>query len=141
MNKLDVIAPEVESPLYKARPHDSGPKHVAGKAEYIDDIVEPVGTVHAYLGLSERAHAKVLDIDLDAVRQAPGVIGVLTAADIAGVNDVSPSHQHDEPVFAPGVVQFYGQPMFAVVAETRDTARRAARLAKITYEDLPAALN
>jgi xanthine dehydrogenase large subunit len=141
LNKLDVTTPVVESPLHKARPHDSGPKHVAGTAEYIDDMAEPVGTLHAYLGLSERAHAKIVDIDLDPVREAPGVVGVLTAADIPGENDVSPSHQHDEPVFAPGVVQFWGQPMFAVIAETRELARRAARRVKITYEDLPAALD
>jgi xanthine dehydrogenase large subunit len=141
MNKLDAIRPATtQSPLHRPTPHDSGPKHVAGKAEYIDDIVEPVGTVHAYLGLAERAHAKIIEMDLDAVRSAPGVIGVLTATDLA-VNDVSPSHQHDEPVFAPGVVQFYGQPMFAVIAETRDLARRATKLAKITYEDLPAVLS
>jgi xanthine dehydrogenase large subunit len=141
MNKLDVATPIAESPLHKARPHDSGPKHVSGKAEYIDDITEPVGTLHAYLGLAERAHAKILDMDLEAVRSAPGVVDVLTADDIPGVNDVSPSHQHDEPVFAPGYVQFFGQPMFAVIAETRDAARRAARLARVVYEDLPAALD
>ena len=140
MNKLDVTVPVGESPLHQSKAHDSGPKHVAGRAEYIDDIVEPVGTLHAYLGLSERAHAKILDMDLDAVRKAPGVVGVLTAADLV-VNDVSPSHQHDEPVFAPGVVQFWGQPMFAVIAETREAARRATKLAKIIYEDLPAALD
>ena len=141
MNKLDVAAPIADSPLHKARPHDSGPKHVSGTAEYIDDIVEPVGTLHAYLGLSERAHARIVDIDFDAVKQAPGVVGVLTADDIPGVNDVSSSHQDDEPVFAPGEVQFWGQPIFAVIAETRDQARRAAKLVRIAYEDLPAALD
>jgi xanthine dehydrogenase large subunit len=140
MNKLDIVVP-VESPLHQSRPHDSGPKHVSGKAEYIDDMVEPVGTLHAYLGLTERAHAKILDMDLEAVRQAPGVIGVLTERDIPGVNDVSPSHQHDEPVFAAGLSQFYGQPLFAVIGDTRDAARRAAKLVKVIYEDLPAALD
>ncbi|HTJ59529.1 MAG TPA: molybdopterin cofactor-binding domain-containing protein, partial [Devosiaceae bacterium] len=140
MNKQSPIVP-VESPLHTSRPHDSGPKHVAGKAEYIDDMVEPVGTLHAYLGLSERAHAKILELDLDAVRKAPGVVGVLTGADIPGVNDVSPSHQHDEPVFAPGLAQFYGQPMFAVIAESRDAARRATKLARVSYEDMPSALD
>src|SRR5690606_27430718 len=53
-----------------------------------------------------------------------------------GENDVSPSHKHDEPIFAVGKVQFWGQPVFAVVAETRDAARRAAQLAKIDYADL-----
>ncbi|HTM79066.1 MAG TPA: xanthine dehydrogenase molybdopterin binding subunit, partial [Devosia sp.] len=44
-------------------------------------------------------------------------------------------------IFAPGLVQFWGQPLFAVVAETRDQARRAAHLAKVEYRDLPALLN
>lgn len=127
--------------MHESRPHDSGPKHVSGRAEYIDDMVEPEGLVHAYLGLSERAHATITGMDLSAVRAAPGVICVLTAEDIPGENDVSPSHRHDEPIFAPGLVQFHGQPMFAVVGETREAARRAARLAKISYDDLPAALN
>ncbi len=116
--------------------HDSGPKHVAGTAEYIDDIIEPVGTMHAYLGLSTKAHAEIVSADFSAVQSAPGVIGVLTAEDIPGENDVSPSHKHDEPIFAVGKVQFWGQPVFAVIAETRDQARRAAQLAKIEYADL-----
>ncbi|WP_424992515.1 xanthine dehydrogenase molybdopterin binding subunit [Oceaniradius stylonematis] len=121
--------------------HDSAIKHVTGRAEYCDDIVEPVGTLHAYLGLSTRAHAKIIDLDLSAVRAAPGVVGVLTADDVPGVNDVSPTGRDDEPVFAEGKVEFWGQPVFAVVAESRDAARRAARLAEIAYEDLPHVLD
>ncbi|HVW93562.1 MAG TPA: xanthine dehydrogenase molybdopterin binding subunit [Devosia sp.] len=143
MNKQSPFAPAepLASPLHAPRPHDSGPKHVSGKAEYIDDIVEPAGTLHAYLGLSERAHARILELDLSAVRSAPGVVAVLTDADVPGVNDVSSAHMDDEPIFAPGVVQFYGQPMFAVIAETREAARRAAKLARVQYADLPAALD
>ncbi|MCR9120664.1 MAG: xanthine dehydrogenase molybdopterin binding subunit [Phyllobacteriaceae bacterium] len=121
--------------------HDSAIKHVTGRAEYCDDIVEPVGTLHAYLGLSTRAHARITGLDLTAVRAAPGVVGVLTADDIPGVNDVSPTGRHDEPVFAEGKVEFWGQPIFAVIAESRDAARRAAKLADITYEDLPHVLD
>ncbi|WP_371223185.1 xanthine dehydrogenase molybdopterin binding subunit [Roseovarius sp. 2305UL8-3] len=117
--------------------HDSAIKHVTGRAEYCDDIAEPAGTLHAYLGLSTRAHALIREIDLSAVRAAPGVIGVLRPEDIPGVNDVSPTGLHDEPIFAEEKVEFWGQPIFAVVAETRDAARRAAKLARITYEDLP----
>jgi xanthine dehydrogenase large subunit len=101
-----------------------------------DDISEPVGTLHAYLGLSDRAHAEILSMDLDAVRAAPGVVDVLTAADIPH-NDVSPVGKHDDPVLAEGKVEFHGQPMFAVIAETRDAARRAATLARVEYRDLP----
>ncbi len=121
--------------------HDSAVKHVTGRAEYCDDIAEPAGTLHAYLGLSTRAHAAIRGLDLDAVRTAPGVVGVLTADDIPGVNDVSPTGRDDEPIFATGKVEFWGQPIFAVVAETRDAARRAALLARVDYEDLPHALD
>ena len=55
--------------------HDSAIKHVTGRAEYCDDIAEPAGTLHAYLGLSERAHARIVAVDLDPVRSAPGVVG------------------------------------------------------------------
>ncbi len=121
--------------------HDSAIKHVTGRAEYADDIPEPVGTLHAYLGLSERAHARVRGIDLSAVRAAPGVVDVLTAKDIPGENDVSPTGLNDEPIFAVDKVEFWGQPMFAVIAETRDAARRAAKLVKVDYEDLPHVLD
>ncbi|GLT10994.1 xanthine dehydrogenase molybdopterin binding subunit [Sulfitobacter porphyrae] len=121
--------------------HESAIKHVTGRADYCDDIPEPVGTLHAYLGLSTRAHAVIRALDLTAVRAAPGVIGVLTAEDIPGVNDVSPTGRHDEPIFATEKVEFWRQPMFAVIADTRDAARRAARLARVDYEDLPHVLD
>lgn len=122
--------------LHTSAPHDSAAKQVAGRAEYVDDLIEPEGTLHAYLGLSTRPHAELASIDLDAVRKAPGVIGVLTADDIPGENDVSSVHKHDEPVFATTSVKYWGQPIFAVIAETRDMARRAAKLVKIEYRDL-----
>ncbi|SFZ83175.1 xanthine dehydrogenase, molybdenum binding subunit apoprotein [Devosia enhydra] len=138
MNKHSTIPAPV---MHQDLRHDSGHKHVSGRAEYIDDMVEPVGTLHAYLALSDRAHAEIVAIDFEAVRTAPGVFGILTADDIPGENDVSPSHKHDEPIFAVGKVHFWGQPIFAVIGETREAARRAARLARITWRDLPAALD
>ncbi|MEO9298200.1 xanthine dehydrogenase molybdopterin binding subunit [Devosia alba] len=139
MNKLE---PAITlASLHKDVRHDSGPKHVTGTAEYIDDMIEPAGTMHAYLGLSTNAHAEIINIDFSATKAAPGVIGVLTGDDIPGENDVSPSHKHDEPIFASGKVQFWGQPLFAVIAETRDQARRAAHLVKVTYKDLPVSLD
>ncbi len=121
--------------------HDSATKHVTGAAEYTDDVLEPIGTLHAYLGLSDVAHADIVSIDLSAVLAAPGVVGVLGADDIPGSNDVSPTGLHDEPIFATDKVEFWGQPVFAVVAETRDAARRAAKLAKIGYKKLPHAIS
>src|SRR3546814_20227926 len=75
-------------------------KYVAGAAAYADGLPEPQGLLHLCLGLSSVAHAGVRRLDLDAVGAAPGVALVLTAADIPGVNDISPTHRHDEPILA-----------------------------------------
>ena len=128
---------QIKGGVHSSEQHDSAQKHVTGTAEYIDDIIEPRGTLHAYLGLSEIAHGKIENLDLSAVESASGVVGILTIADIPGENDVSPTGLHDEPIFAEGKVEFWGQPLFAVIAESRDAARRAAKLAKVTYEELP----
>lgn len=122
-------------PLGAARSHDSAAKHVAGEAVYIDDIAAPEGLAHACLGLSSIAHGRLVALDLAPVRAAPGVLTVLTAADIPGANDISSTHRHDEPVFATETILHHGQPLFAVVAETREQARRAAALAKAAYEE------
>ena len=122
-----------------AHPHESAHLHVAGEALYVDDIPEIAGTLHAALGLSEKAHAGSVRSTSPPVRAAPGVVAVLTAADIPGENDCGPI-VHDDPILADGLVQYVGQPMFVVVADTYDAARRAARLAKVDYDVLPAVL-
>ena len=115
----------------KAIAHDSGVLHVAGTATYIDDLREPEGTVHVVPGYArDAAKGKIIKVDLDEVRSAPGVVAVLTAKDIPGINDCSPA-LGDDPIFAETEIAFHGQVIFAVVAETRDAARRAALLAKI----------
>ena len=131
-------ATQISGGVATDRRHDSAHKHVTGEAVYIDDMPEPAGTLHGCLGLSTVAHGAIIAMDLAAVRAAPGVVDVLTAGDIPGINDISPSGRHDEPVLAEGKVQFFGQPVFAVIAETREQARRACKLAKIDYDELPA---
>jgi xanthine dehydrogenase large subunit len=117
--------------------HDSAHLHVSGEAAYVDDLVEARGTLYAAFGLSQRAHARIKSLDLAAVRAAPGVVAVITAADIPGANDVGPI-LHDDPILAADEVQYFGQPIFAVAAATVDAARRAVRLAAVEYEELPA---
>ena len=135
MNSIQPIS-RIRGGVHEKQPHESGHKHVSGSAEYIDDMPEPSDTLHAYLGLSQRAHAEILSIDFEAVRACAGVIGVLTVEDIPGHNDVSPAGKHDDPVFAIGKVEFHGQPIFAVIAETRQIARQAATKVKIEYREL-----
>ena len=122
-----------------ARPHESAELHVLGQAAYTDDIPELQGTLHAALGLSAKAHARILSIDLAPVRAMPGVVDVYTVDDIPGTNDCGPII-HDDPILADGVVQYVGQPIFIVVADTHTNARRAARKAVVAYEELPAIL-
>src|SRR5262249_17221343 len=73
-----------------ALPQDTAHLHVAGEADYIDDIAEPRGCLHTAVGKSTVAHGRILSLDLDPVRAAPGVVAVLQAADIPGINDVGP---------------------------------------------------
>ena len=129
--------PRTDGAARQDQNHDSAIKHVTGRAEYTDDITEPAGCLHAYIGTAGVAHGTITALDLDAVRAAPGVVAVLTAQDIPGRNDISPNGLNDEPVFSTGLVQFHGQPVFAVVATTRDLARRACRLAKFEYAPRP----
>ncbi|MBX2806950.1 MAG: xanthine dehydrogenase molybdopterin binding subunit [Hyphomicrobiales bacterium] len=121
------------------RRHDSGPKHVSGEAIYVDDMPEPPGLLHIQIGYARKAHAKIAAMDLSRVRNAPGVAAVLTAGDIPGANDVSPV-AGDDPLFAEGLIEYWGQSLFAVAAETREQARRAAALAEISYDERPAIL-
>ena len=136
-----MTGPALREHMHRARRHDSAARHVTGRATYADDIVEPAGALHACLGLSTAAHAGILEMDLSAVRNAPGVVGVLTAADVPGDNDISPVGAGDDPIFADGAVSFHGQPMFAVVAATRAEARKAALLARVAYDERPAVID
>src|SRR3954469_10665327 len=113
----------------RAMRHDSSAKHVAGTATFVDDMREPEGLLHIAVGGAPVTAGQLLSMNLDAVRAAPGVVAVLTAADIPGKNDVGPV-LHDDPVFIDGRIEFHGQVAFAVVAKTRGEARRAAELAK-----------
>ncbi len=119
--------------VHRALPHDSGAKHVQGVAEYVDDIAEPAGTLHVAVGGAPVARGTIRRIDLSDVRNAPGVVVVITAADIPGKNDISPARA-DEPVFAETRVEFHSQPVFAVVAASRDAARRAVLRGRIEVD-------
>ncbi len=117
-------------------PHDSARAHAAGTALYVDDVPLAANALHGAFGLSTHAHARILGMDLAAVRAAPGVAAVFTAADIPGRNDVSP-FAGDDRLFAEGETIYHGQALFLVVAESHRAARAAARLALMEYQPLP----
>ena len=121
-------------------PHDSAHLHVTGKALYCDDIPLPANALHGAFGLSSIAHGRIRECDLSAVMSAPGVVAVALPADIPGENNYGGA-VHDDPIFAAELVQYAGQPLFAVAADGYASARKAARLARISYDELPALLD
>ena len=123
-----------ENLINEIRPHESGEKHVSGKAFYIDDISEPAGTLFGAIGWSKKAHAIIQKMNLNEVIKSEGVIEVVTSQDIVGRNDVGPVYDGD-PIF-PKKVEYYGQPLFAVAARTTELARKAVLKAKISYKSL-----
>ncbi len=120
--------------IEQVRPHESGSKHVSGYANYIDDIVEPKGTLHGAIGYSKKAHALISKINLDEVWKSEGVITVVTERDIPGRNDVGPVYDGD-PIFSKKA-EYFGQPLFAVAATSTELARKAVLKAKINYKIL-----
>ena len=120
--------------ISEERPHESGIKHVSGRAYYTDDIPEPLDTLYGAIGWSKKAHAIIKKINLDEVVKSAGVIAVVTGKDIVGRNDVGPVYDGD-PIF-PKKAEYYGQPLFAVAAKTTELARKAVLKAKISYKTL-----
>jgi xanthine dehydrogenase large subunit len=116
-------------------PHDSALAHATGAARFADDIAEPPGLLHAALVLSPVARGV-----LHGIEAPPGVL-LLSARDIPGANDISPSGRSVEPLFAQGEVRHHGQPLAMVLAPTRDEALRAAGTVKADITPLPALLD
>lgn len=123
----------------KPLPHDAAPLHVTGAARYVDDIPLPGNALHLAFGLSTIAHGRVTSLDLSAVRGASGVVAVYGPEDFDAVPDCSPS-AHDEPMISTGEVFYLGMPLFLVAANSHLAARKAARLAKVSYDAKPALL-
>lgn len=117
-----------------AQRHDSALKHVTGQALYIDDMPEPPGTLHGALVLSPVACGRLKKLDLVMAAASPGVVAVLAAGDVPGKNDVAPIGQ-GEPLFAEDRVDYAGQPLALVVAESLDAARAAAERAIVEIEE------
>lgn len=120
--------------------HDSAPKHVSGEAVYVDDWLEFPNQLHVYARMSERAHARIVRIDTSPCYQIPGVAIAITAKDVPGQLDIGAVMPGD-PLLADGKVEFIGQPVIAVAADSLETARQAAMAAVIEYEDLEPVLD
>jgi aerobic carbon-monoxide dehydrogenase large subunit len=122
------------------------PRILTGRGRYVDDIKLP-GMLHAAFVRSPLAHARVLAVDVSAAQALPGVVAVLTGADVESMTipgaDLlqvffgggGPTPEYS--LLATDRVRFVGDPVVVVVAESRYIAEDAADLVEVSYEDLP----
>lgn len=118
----------------KVRRRDATDKAI-GKALYADDLFLP-GMLYGRALRSACAHALIKGIDCTAARQAPGVVAILTAQDIPGINRYGLVYL-DQPVLADDKVRCYGDALALVVAESESAVEAALQLIKVDYEELP----
>ena len=121
-----------------AKAHDSAGKQVSGTALFIDDTIDS-SYKHIAIGYSTIACGTIESIDLTAVRSSDGVVDVITVEDIPGHTDIGPVFKGD-PLLTSDRIEFFGQAIFAVLANTQVQARTAAQQAEITYQKEPAVL-
>ena len=120
--------------------HESADKHVSGEAIYVDDRLEFPNQLHVYARMSDRAHARIVSIDTAPCYAIPGVAIAITSKDVPGQLDIGPVVAGD-PLLADGKVEYVGQVVLAVGADSLETARKAAMAAIIEYEDLEPVLD
>ena len=119
----------------EAIPHESAALHVTGHALYTDDLVQRTANVlHAWPVQAPHAHARVTSLDPGPAYDVPGVVRVLTRADVPGVNDAGV--KHDEPLF-PDEVMYHGHAVCWVLGESLEAARLGALAVAVSYEPLP----
>ncbi len=115
-------------------------ERVTGRVPYTIDLQVP-GMLHAKLLRSSMAHARIRSIDTSRARALPGVVAVLTGADLEARSDVEPWFGpvfRDQPILAIRKVRYVGEPVAAVAAVDLDTAQEAIELIDVDYDPLPA---
>jgi CO/xanthine dehydrogenase Mo-binding subunit len=119
----------------RGRIRPDGYAKVTGSGRYVADLSVP-GMLHGAFRFAGVPHARIVAIDTAAARALPGVVAVITAADVGiGRHGL---FVRDRTLFADGVVRWEGEVVAAVAARTAAIARRAAALIEITYEERPA---
>lgn len=116
--------------------HESAFGHVTGAALYTDDLVGRLtGVLHAFPVRSEHAHARLDSLDTAPALAVPGVVRVITAADIPGVNDQGV--KHDEPMLPVDEIMYFGQPLAWVLGEDLEAAKAGAQAVTAEVTPLP----
>lgn len=128
--------PPAPSPIGESVPRRDGRAKVTGAAGYAVDATMP-GMAHARILRSPHPHARIRSIDVEAARSAPGVVAVVTAADLPDVNLYFGHAVRDHPLIAIDRVRYVGEPVVGVVGETPLAAEEALELITVEYEPLP----
>ncbi|KAG7463843.1 hypothetical protein MATL_G00180940 [Megalops atlanticus] len=124
-----------EDPVGRPTVHHSSFQQATGEAKYYDDLPTTQDEFFLFMVTSTRAHAKIISIDDSEALGMPGVVTFVSARDAPGQNRRLWFNDPEE-LFAEEEVICVGQIIGAVVAETREQAKRAAEKIQITYEDL-----
>ncbi len=114
--------------------------HVRGTSQFVDDLPTPAGCLHAALFTSPVARGVLRSLDTAKAAAAPGVVAVYTHRDVPGLNEVG-HVLRDQPLLAVDSLEYIGQPIALVVAESRSAALQAARQVQVEIESLPAVLD
>jgi xanthine dehydrogenase large subunit len=136
----ELFRADITTGVGKSVKHESADKHVSGEAVYVDDRLEFPNQLHVYARMSDRAHARIVSIDTAPCYAIPGVAIAITSKDVPGQLDIGPVVAGD-PLLADGKVEYVGQVVIAVGADSLETARKAAMAAIIEYEDLEPVLD
>jgi len=128
-----------QRPVSDIRREDA--RFVTGRGRYVNDLATSA-TVHAAFVRSQEAHARITNVDTDAARDLPGVLGVFTAADLDLADQPMPTPGIEtppmpRPPLARDVVRYVSEPIAIVVAESARTAVDAADLVWVDYDPLP----
>lgn len=110
--------------------------HVRGESVYLDDIPVRVGTLYGEVFDSPCAHGHIRSVDYSEAEKFPGVVRIITCKDIPGQNQIG-GIIPDEPLFAEHEVDFWGQPIALIIAESDAIAKKAKHLIRIDIEKLP----
>ncbi len=112
------------------------PSKVSGRLRYAADMTMP-GMLHVQVLRSPHAHARIIAVDTSAAEAMEGVEGVITCADVPGVDGFG-VFVNDQPIMARGKVRYVGEAVAAVAAEDPLVAARAVAAIKVVYDALPA---
>lgn len=127
-------------PVGESLMHKSADLQVTGEAIYVDDIPAPSNALYAVLVTSQRAHARILNIDISEAAKCEGFHGYASASDVQGSNMIGVIIK-DEEVFVTEEAKYFGAVLGVIVASTHNQALYAAARVKVEYEDLPAVLD